>query len=559
MLPKITTAVAVFGFLSLQGQAQLNVQSGATFFMQAGAQVTVQGDVQNAGTLNNDGSLRVQGNYTNTGTYTGVGTAGILEMYGSGNANLTPGSSAISNLTINKAAGTTVTLMASTTVNNGFTLTEGSLTTNPTVTPAVALISPATTPYTFAAGKEVIGSVRRTGWTGGVARVFNQTNMLVTTNAGTAPTDLTVTMIPNGDPTQAEREVKRKYTFAQTGGSGFTADVRYPYVASELNTNTEANLVPWRLVSAEWNARLTPVTRDVANDWVNTTGIPAADLLQEWKLADPNYTMNVTAYLRGAWVNTAGGSLRNVLNTGNLLPLSQPYTAAPFNYAGTESVASIPNANVVDWVLIELRKPASGLPADANISSVIGRKAAFVTTNGTLVDLDGVTPVQVPITKQGAGNFIVVRHRNHLAVMSLTKASNAAGTFANNFSDLANVYAKPGATSAPAVVLAATAPGNALYGLWYGDSNANGAVTSLDATQVNNALIGPTSGNINVYSSRDLNMDRNVTSLDATQVNNAILGTAVTGTYRIASTQGQQPTPKPAVSSVPDENRPEVQ
>jgi len=178
--------------------------------MQTGSQVTVQGDVQNAGTLNNDGSLRVQGNYTNTGTYTGVGSAGILEMYGAGDVNLSPGSSSIANLTINKTAATDgVTLTASTTVTNGFTFTQGGLTTNPIGTPSVALISPATTPYTFAAGKEVVGRVRRTGWTAGVARVFNQPHMQVTTTGGTTPSDFTVNMIPNGDPTQAEREVKR--------------------------------------------------------------------------------------------------------------------------------------------------------------------------------------------------------------------------------------------------------------------------------------------------------------------------------------------------------------
>ncbi len=551
MLPKITTAVEVFGFLSLQGQAQLNVQSGATFFMQAGAQVTVQGDVQNAGTLNNDGSLRVQGNYTNTGTYTAVGTAGVLEMYGTGNANLAPGSSPIANLTINKTAATdVVTLTASATVNNGFTLTNGVLTTNPAVTPAVALISPATTPYTFAAGKEVVGSVRRTGWTNGAARVFNQPNMQVTTNAGTAPTDLTVTMIPNGDPTQAEREVKRKYTFAQTGGSGFTADVRYPYIASELNTNTEANLVPWRLVTSEWNARLTPVTRDVANDWVNTTGIPAADLLQEWKLADPNYTMNVTAYLRGNW-NNPTLLMRNTLNTGGLLPLAQPYNAAPFNYAGTESVGAIPNANVVDWVLVELRKPASGLPADALIGTLIGRKAGFLLTNGTVVDLDGVTPMSLPISKQGSGNFIVVKHRNHVSAMSLAKASNATGDFTNNFSSLANVYQKPAATSAPIALL----PGNAtLYGLWQGDVNGNGSVTATDVSLVNNAIIGPSSGNTNIYNVRDVNMDRNVTSTDLSLTNNAFLGQATTSSSRTANPQQQlNVNSKPITSHVPGE------
>ena len=123
--------------------------------------------------------------------------------------------------------------------------------------------------------------------------------------------------------------------------------------------------MPWELISSEWNARLTPVTRDVVNHYVATTGIPAPDLALEWKLADPNYTFNVTTYIKGAW-NNPTGLMRTTLNAGNLLPLTQPFTGAPFNYAGTESVGSIPNANIVDWVLIEHRKPSSGLPGDAN-------------------------------------------------------------------------------------------------------------------------------------------------------------------------------------------------
>ena len=82
-------------------------------------------------------------------------------------------------------------------------------------------------------------------------------------------------MIPQsggGDPTQNERELKRKFLFAQADGSGFTADISFPYATTELNTNVEANVVPWELVSSEWNARLTPVTHDVVNHFVSTTG-----------------------------------------------------------------------------------------------------------------------------------------------------------------------------------------------------------------------------------------------------------------------------------------------
>lgn len=547
MLPKFTTAILAFGLIGTSASAQLNIQSGATFVMQTGSQVTVQGDVQNAGTLTNDGNLKVQGNYANTGSYTGVGSAGVLEMYGTGNSTITPGASSISNLLINKtAAADVVKLMAATTVTNGFTLTNGVFTTDPLVTPAVALISPATTPYTFASGKEVVGSVKRTGWTAGAARVFNGTNMQVTTNGGVAPTDVTVTMIPQtagGDPTQNEREVKRKFTFAQTGGSGFTADIRYPYLSSELNTNTEANLVPWGLVAAEWNGRLTPVTRDAGNDWVATTGLTATQFGQEWKLADPNYAMSLTAHLRGAW--NSGTQLMNV-NLTSVLPLTQPYNDPLFDsYNGGETVGAgffAAHPDIVDWVLVDFRKPASGLPTDANFASSIGRRAAFVRNNGTIVDLDGTTPVGVTISKQGAG-FVVVKHRNHLGIMSNSLPSNAAGTFANDFTVLAGIFDSPSIVTDPAQVLPGTTPTK--YGLWAGNANKDLTVNAGDVALVKaNANVSLTG-----YVFGDANMDGTVNASDIGITKVSANGTAQTHTGRPTSSTS---TPKAPESHIPN-------
>jgi hypothetical protein len=397
--------------------------------------------------------------------------------------------------------------------------------------------------------------VRRTSWIEGTANVFNAPDMQLTTNGGTPPSEVTVTMIPstgNGDPTQTEREVKRKFNFAQLGGNGFTADIRYPYLASELNSNNEGNLVPWRLANGEWNAHLTPITRDEVSNYVSTTGIPATQLTEEWKLADPNYTMNVTAYLRGAW-NNPSGVMRTLLNSNGLLPLSQPYTAAPYNYAGMESVVSIPNANIVDWVLVELRKPTSGLPEHAIPSSVIGRKAAFLLNNGTILDLDGVTPLSISISKQGAGNFIVVRHRNHLSAMSVARASNISGDFTNNFAVLNNVYQKPTATSDAVILLSTSGAGSSLYGLWQGDVGANGIVTTQDLTPINIAIGGPATGNTNVYSNRDVNLDRNVSIADYSLTNFSISNLAQTSSSRSVINNNPNNTPKPAMSHVPGE------
>lgn len=521
--------------LGASAKAQLYID-GAGFYIQNGATVTVQGNVTNNGTLTNNGNLRVQGDFLNSNQLVSTDNASVLEMYGTGNSSLNVGAALLKNLIINKATATDlVSLTADAQVTQGFTFTQGRFSTGTLANPNFILSSPTTATYSFVAGKEVVGNVRRTGWANGAAVVFNQENMIVTTYSGTAPTSITVSMIPSGDPSQAEREVKRKFNFMQTSGSGFTADVRYPYATSELNTNVENNLVPWKLVSAEWNAKTSTNSRNTVQHWVNSNGLTAADFAQEWKLADPNYTMNVTAYLRGPW---NGANMSTSMNSGGIIPLSQPYNVAPYNYTGTESVAAIP-ANVVDWVLIENRKPASGLPQDALAGTITGSSAGFLLDNGTVVGIDGVTPITVPITKQG-NSFVVVRHRNHLGVLSNVIASNAAGTFTNDFSALANVYKPSGAPSDPLTLLS----GSVKYGLWPGDVNKNGVVNSTDITAVKAAISSSSSG----YQLTDVNLNGGINSTDITLTKNTISLSGSGSGNRPANATGS----KVAKTNIPD-------
>jgi hypothetical protein len=142
--------------------------------------------------------------------------------------------------------------------------------------------------------------------------------------------------------------------------------------------------------------------------------------------------------------------------------------------------------------------------------------------------------LNIDISKQGAGNFIVLRHRNHLAVMSNAMASNPNASFSNDFSLVANVYAKQGASSQPVAPLAVSGAGNTRYGLWPGDNNRNGSITSSDITLINAAIAGPTSGNTNTYDPRDVNLDRNITSADASVTNASVASFASSSTARMA-------------------------
>jgi hypothetical protein len=121
----------------------------------------------------------------------------------------------------------------------------------------------------------------------------------------------------------------------------------------------------------------------------------------------PNFiTVNLKVYLEGPYVSS-GDSMRTDLNDLSYLPTSQPYNTDPWNYTGTETVGSIPSG-VVDWVLVQLR---------TDETTTVATRAAFLKSDGSIVDTSGVGAVSFPGLSAGS-YFVVIRHRNHLAVMS---------------------------------------------------------------------------------------------------------------------------------------------
>ncbi len=107
--------------------------------------------------------------------------------------------------------------------------------------------------------------------------------------------------------------------------------------------------------------------------------------------------------------NYSSGTMSTTLNSKGLIPLEQPFSGARFDYQGAERVDAIP-PDIVDWVLIELRSGTSGV-------STAKMRAAFVKSNGKIVDLDGVSPVSISGLNEG-NYYLTVHHRNHLSIMS---------------------------------------------------------------------------------------------------------------------------------------------
>ena len=129
---------------------------------------------------------------------------------------------------------------------------------------------------------------------------------------------------------------------------------------------------------------------------------------------------NLKVYLQGPYAG--GGFMTTTLSTNTLIPLNSndAYSTTVYGYTAS-IVGSIPNSDIVDWVLVELRT------GDASGTKVATR-AGFLKSDGTIVDTNGVSPLQ--FAGLGDGNYyVVVRHRNHLAIMSASAiplSSNSA-------------------------------------------------------------------------------------------------------------------------------------
>ncbi|MDZ7900146.1 MAG: Ig-like domain-containing protein [Arcicella sp.] len=142
---------------------------------------------------------------------------------------------------------------------------------------------------------------------------------------------------------------------------------------------------------------------------------------------------NLKVLLEGP-LNTTTGLMSNLLNTRGLLPgqtpigatatptpNGQPYSGAPWNYAGTE-VMPIGGyaADIVDWVLVSLR-------TDSLTTSPVFRAAGLLHQDGS------ITFASPCFTIANGSYYVLIEHRNHMGVMSDKKVLVTSGTLTYDF------------------------------------------------------------------------------------------------------------------------------
>ncbi|MCD4737282.1 MAG: hypothetical protein K8R53_14660, partial [Bacteroidales bacterium] len=273
--------------------------------------------------------------------------------------------------------------------------------------------------------------------------------------------------------------------------------------------------------SAQINASVSGGAAPLNIEWLPTTGLsnpsilnpivtPAQSMDYILKVTDANncfrtdimkvvvwpFQLDIKLYLEGPF---NGLEMGTALNNNNYIPLNQPFNTAPWNYSGSESVPSIPNPDIVDWVLLELRE-VNGDASQATGSTTIIRQAIFVNKNGQLVDLDGTSLLIFNL--QVADNlYAVIWHRNHLGIMSGMPLNLNGITYSYDFTQAA------GYTFGGNLGISKVADG--IYGMTSGDGDSDGQIGNLDK----NDIWIPQAG-YSGYNPGDFSMDGQVNNSD---------------------------------------------
>ena len=228
------------------------------------------------------------------------------------------------------------------------------------------------------------------------------------------------------------------------------------------------------------------------SEYVHTTGATT------WQTRIASFTLgfdlSIKVFLEGPYAGSS--SMSKSLNSAGYLPMQQPFDSLLLSYSGVERVRSsffAKDTTLVDWVLVELRTGTSS-------STIVAQRAGFLKSDGTIVGLDGVSPLRFGLP---AGDYyIVIRHRNHLAIMS-NNAVTMNDDHTIKFYDFTTSQSQAYGTNAMADL------GDGNFGMIAGDGNGNGQVQNNDSENIWKPDNG-TSG----YKNSDFNLNGQVQNND---------------------------------------------
>jgi len=498
----------VFPTVFSRASADNIITSGCTVKISSGTMVnSLDNLLMNSGSdLNVQGTLVLKKNLVNQNSSPDSLGSGTIEFSGTVNQTII-GQNIINNLTVNSSSGLSVS--GNTRVYGTLALTSGKVTlgsNNLSLGPSSSISgTPSASNMIVPAGtgqlqREFPGSFTGSytfpvGDTTGTAEYSPVTlNFASGTFASGNYAGITLVNAKYTNDSITGSYLKRYWTLSQSGISSFSCNATFQYVPADV-IGTESAIYCTKVNPSPW------ITYSIANTGTHQLTASGLTSFSTFTGTRGAADVSLTAYLEGPY-NTGTGYMNTILKTNNLIPLTQPYNTPPFNYAGTESIGTIP-ADVVDWVLIELRQASS--PANATSATIIKKRAAFMKKDGTIVETDGISPVRFynAAINISLNLYPVVRQRNHISIMAANAVTMTSGIYTYDFSTgIGQAYG--GAVGYKQIGISP-----ARYGMVTGDINQDGSVYTSDYD-----IWAPLAGTANVYNHADLNMDGNVYTSD---------------------------------------------
>ena len=246
-----------------------------------------------------------------------------------------------------------------------------------------------------------------------------------------------------------------------------------------------------------------------------------------------------------------------------IIPQQDPYCRGDYPSIATDAnnpalclqvaVESPIPQDVVDWVLLELRSRPKDMTGAANATKVIARKPAFLLSNGRVVDAEkyatqiaaaaegndppfcevaelattqancpDVAFVQVDVEAEDGDLYLVVRHRNHLDIISDSDITTA-GADSTGDMDIYTYDFSGGASQAFSATQGETAlkDKGGIFVMYGGDVDGDGMADLTDYTVDSAPLIGTS-----LYHAADTNFGGIITPADYSDIIAANTGKA---------------------------------
>jgi hypothetical protein len=234
------------------------------------------------------------------------------------------------------------------------------------------------------------------------------------------------------------------YTVAGTSGKISQGSIDHPIMVTSL---LELGSLVLDIDHNQLNAKFIDNTGNILDYFTLIKGTPP--VLVEIKI-----------FLEGPY-DASGDTMRTDLRDNDFIPSTSPYAEDP------RSISSPIPQNITDWVLVQLRETATG--------TAVASKSAFLRNDGRIVPDDG-TSEQITFDVPQGDYYIVIKHSNHLAVMSADSIQlNSGSSTLYDFTSGTGQYYGSDAKQLEANV----------YGMYKGDANGNSFVNSADYLKLN--------------------------------------------------------------------------